>query len=211
MDFNVYNRDYFVSGNISGYNDYDTCIGVVRDLFDITLDAIQETPKSYLDVGCAYGFTIGRAQEKGIEAYGVEPQTYAYEMALKKPWAMQMICDSLPKLEKINRQYDLVTVYEVLEHIPMEDLHESVKRLWEVTAKTLVLMPLVVEVPSNAEFGHAHDVTHISVFNKKWWYELFYELDMWQFRDIKSELRFDSNQKVKDMFWNGRFFVFKKR
>ena len=202
--FEEYNKEYFAGGaKISGYDNYENCSGIVRDIFDLTLQAIgnKQDIKSYLDVGCAYGFAVGRALELGIDAYGIEPPTFAFEQAKQKNWGFRIFEGSLPELKPIQRTYDLITCYEVLEHIPEKDIISAVCKLWELTDKVMCLLP---------NYNKGNESTHISCFPREWWVELFKELDINKYRDIGAEHIFNENIKAKEMLWASRFFVFKK-
>ncbi|SRR5258708_3498863 len=220
MDFKEYDSDYFAGGNKSGYDNYETCVGVVRDMFDMLYRSLDFKPKTALDVGCAYGFSVAKLRENGIEAYGVEPPTFAYNKAKEKNWGSFIFCDYLPELGTIGKTYDLVTAVEVLEHVPKEHLKRSVERLWELTGNTMILMPNMANDWESAKhhaenLGHSHgggieDVTHISMLPKEWWEELFTELDLQKHRMRAIEDNLNGNSYSRSMHWDGRFFVFIK-
>lgn len=209
-----YDKDYFVGGTKSGYGDYETCSGVIYSLYNLTLQAIEFRPETYLDIGCAYGFTVDIARRHKTKAWGVEPPTYAYEVAKTKPWGDFIIQDSLPYLESLEEMeqfetgVDLVTCYEVLEHIPKELIPESLARMMTLAKKYLVILPNMGETPH--EHVEGEDITHISMLPKQWWLDLFKELGIEDMRVKGAEQRFDNHPFTKQMVWSGRLFVFKK-
>jgi 2-polyprenyl-3-methyl-5-hydroxy-6-metoxy-1,4-benzoquinol methylase len=112
IDFSLYDRKYWVGGTISGYGNYECCRDIVRNLFDVVNRCIGLS-KSYLDVGCAYGFIVERARELGVDAWGVEPPTYALQKAREKAWSQYILEDYLPELKNVNRTFEIVSCYEV--------------------------------------------------------------------------------------------------
>lgn len=93
-----------------------------------------------LDVGCATGSFVEVAIRQGLEAFGVEPSSYAVDLAQRRGLPVMqgdLFSSGLP-----HDQFDGIHLSHVLEHLP--DLHSSMERL------SRLLIPgglLYVEVP----------------------------------------------------------------
>lgn len=71
----------------------------------------------YLDVGCSYGIGLKAAKDLGFEVLGVEPTEKAVEYA-KKHFKVKVIQKTLEKAKLKSNSFDIVSLYDVLEHIP---------------------------------------------------------------------------------------------
>ncbi len=69
-----------------------------------------------LDVGCATGEFIDRMSKSGWEMTGLEPSEYASRLAMER-YRVKVITNSLEKCRLPVGKYDLVTLWDVLEHL----------------------------------------------------------------------------------------------
>lgn len=72
--------------------------------------------RSLLDVGAYIGVFVEVAQEHGWQATGVEPSKWAVEVAAQHN--LQLILGTQDAPELHGRQFDLVTMWDVIEHVP---------------------------------------------------------------------------------------------
>ncbi len=91
-------------------------------------------PKRVLDAGCAKGFLVEALWERGVEAYGIDISSYAISQVRRD---MQAYCRCASLAEPIDGQFDLVTCFEVLEHIPEAECRLVLRNLTAVTDKIL--------------------------------------------------------------------------
>lgn len=75
--------------------------------------ANETNPKTLLDYGCGTGHFLKYANNKGLEINGFEPDKDAREIA-KTELGNNIYSTS----KEINKQYDVITLWHVLEHIP---------------------------------------------------------------------------------------------
>jgi 2-polyprenyl-3-methyl-5-hydroxy-6-metoxy-1,4-benzoquinol methylase len=77
-----------------------------------------------LDIGCSSGAFVAAAKEIGYVAMGVEPAVEPAKTAQKK--GLNVIQGSLQELQLPENYYDVITLFEVIEHLkdPMELLQE---------------------------------------------------------------------------------------
>lgn len=96
-------------------------------LFEDSLQEIGriQKPGRLLDVGCGNGMFLKLARKRGWETYGVEPSTTASGYA-REILGLNVIGGTLPEAHFADRFFDVVTLYDVLCHVPspLEQLME---------------------------------------------------------------------------------------
>ena len=68
-----------------------------------------------MDVGCASGFFLDIAKERGISTYGVELSTEGVNKAKQKH--SQIINDTLENARFPDSFFDVITLYDIIEHV----------------------------------------------------------------------------------------------
>lgn len=68
-----------------------------------------------LDVGCHIGVMVELAQQRGWDAWGVEPSTWAAEQARAR--GLHVITGTLDSAEIPSDYFDVVTMWDVIEHL----------------------------------------------------------------------------------------------
>ena len=68
-----------------------------------------------LDVGCHIGVMVELAQQRGWEAWGVEPSTWASEQARAR--GLRVITGTLSDASVPDNYFDVVTLWDVVEHL----------------------------------------------------------------------------------------------
>jgi len=81
-----------------------------------------KTRPHILDIGCGTGMFLQYCQKKGAITTGVEPSRSARKIASRN-----LKTDVLETIEQTTAQYDVVTLWHVLEHIP--NLNESLHQI----------------------------------------------------------------------------------
>lgn len=135
--FNNYSAGYFepaLTDNLSGYMDYSGQSKALRSNFRRYLSRISrhmllKHSLCALDVGCAYGFLLDEARELGLSVHGIDRSPAAIEWMqthLKISGTVGAISDAPPG------PFDLITVSEVIEHIPtpgafMDEVYKRLK------------------------------------------------------------------------------------
>lgn len=114
----VYGENYFhdVGGQEFGYSDYDSDKEPMRHIFEQYLNIFDgfSKDKTILDVGCATGYFLDRAKERGWKTYGVEISEYAAKEANLRGHEVHV--GEFPKIPRTNTM-DIVTMWDVLEHV----------------------------------------------------------------------------------------------
>jgi SAM-dependent methyltransferase len=116
----VYSDDYFTGAKKGfGYIDYDSDKRPMQSAFLTYLDLIggfQPKPGTLLDVGAASGFFLNLARDRGWQTCGIEPSGAAVEMAKQK--GLDVRQGVLAPGVFAEGSFDVVTMLDVLEHIP---------------------------------------------------------------------------------------------
>jgi ubiquinone/menaquinone biosynthesis C-methylase UbiE len=125
-------------------------------------------PKRVLDIGCARGFHVYFFRKFGVEAYGVDISRYAIERAPKSVKRYLFVTDcEHENLPFSDGYFDLVTMFEVIEHLSNYDhaLNE-VNRVLSDGGKLFITTPL----PPRGK-----DPTHVHVYDRSTWLSIFYK------------------------------------
>ncbi|MDE3089834.1 MAG: class I SAM-dependent methyltransferase [Chloroflexota bacterium] len=80
-----------------------------------TLVKPNSATRRLLDVGCHIGVMVELAQERGWEAWGVEPSTWASEQARAR--GLHVITGTLTQAGIQESYFDVVTMWDVIEHL----------------------------------------------------------------------------------------------
>ncbi|GAB4339725.1 MAG: hypothetical protein Kow0099_15080 [Candidatus Abyssubacteria bacterium] len=86
--------------------------------FGLSLEAVEDIIPvgSVLDVGCATGFFLEAALERGWAAYGVEPNPYAYEQA-RREFGDRVFLGTIETGSINGLSFDVIFMFDVLEHV----------------------------------------------------------------------------------------------
>ncbi|HPE82425.1 MAG TPA: class I SAM-dependent methyltransferase [Aequorivita sp.] len=127
---------------------------------------------SLLDIGAGTGDFLKAAKEKGWQVHGTEPNENAAKLALKKKIELK---SSLNDFE--GKQFDVVTLWHVLEHIP--NLEETILKLAALVKPRGIL---IIAVPNFKSF----DAEHYGKF--------------WAAFDVPRHLWHFSKESIKNLF-----------
>ena len=136
------------------------------------------SPKSVLDVGCAFGYMVKYLRELGIEAWGIDTSKYAIEQADEniKPYVFVASgCEELP--DKMPKKYDLVINIEVAEHLSAEDGRKLICQI--CTYSDTVLFSSTGEDINNP--------SHINVQQPEYWAQIFADQGFYKKLDYSME------------------------
>ena len=157
-----YNESYYENYEGGNYHDRETWL----PLFERFADRVVRdfSPKTVLDVGCAFGYAVKYLRAQGVEAWGIDTSSYAIHQADEQITPFLRVasgCDPLP--EDMPQHYDLVINIEVLEHLTAEEGEQAIARICSYTDKVLF---------SSTGEGF-DDPTHINVQQPEYWSALF--------------------------------------
>lgn len=118
-----------------------------------------------LDLGCAYGFLVREAREAGLRAVGVDASRFAIAQAsaCAPDVAGRLLVAHAERLPFADASFDVVTAFDVLEHVPHPELL--------IAEAARVLRPgglLVGATPDPLRFGR-DEATHVAEHVPSWW------------------------------------------
>lgn len=131
------------------------------------LKLIKETTqgKLILDYGCGAGDFLLHMKNNGYEVMGMEPNEKAQEISRRKIGKDHVVnCE----LKEINRKFDIITMWHVLEHIP--NLNETIEELKKHLNKNGTL---IIAVPNHLSYD--------SNYYKKYWAAYDVPRHLWHF------------------------------
>jgi SAM-dependent methyltransferase len=156
----LYDQEYFtVYGKYfaNGVPTYDLalaerCAKSINDLLNI---------RSVLDCGCAHGWLLHgfKMVDETIRIRGVDISEYAVSNALPAVRSYLQVGDISDGLGFGDKEFELVTAFDVLEHIPgYERLMKAVSEICRVTNHWILLrQPMGVWYKSNQNADEEHD------------------------------------------------------
>src|ERR1019366_3402488 len=125
---NFYGEDYYGSSYDQSGVPYQRGEKLWEDLFARLADSIVATigPRTTLDAGCATGMLVEALRDRGVDARGIDVSTWAIDQV---PEALGPFCKVGSITEELDGRYDLITCFEVLEHLPPSLAAEAIANL----------------------------------------------------------------------------------
>ncbi len=134
-DLAPYYAEGYFTGDVSldGYMDYEQDKEVTQKTYEGYLDEITKVFGDHqkitmFEVGCATGFFLERARERGWAVSGIDLSEYAVEKAKKK--GLQVSVASLDTYET-EEKFDVIVMYDLIEHVkdPVLTLEKAARML----------------------------------------------------------------------------------
>jgi 2-polyprenyl-3-methyl-5-hydroxy-6-metoxy-1,4-benzoquinol methylase len=149
--------------------------------------------KRALDVGCAYGYTSDVLASLGYETCGVDVSKWGVSQAKRQSRGDFMVCDAETSLPFKAGSFDLVTCFDVLEHLRFPE--RAIRSMLESCSDALICTTpnRTVEKPVR-RIMRDFDETHISVKSEAEWENCINEIA--SPRVVKVEAFFDVTAKL---------------
>lgn len=142
-----------------------------------TINSLQKSKGSILDIGAGTGDFLVVAKENGWQITGIEPSSKAKEIAIKKGVSF---VDNSSILE--NNSFDVITMWHVLEHVPnIENQIKELRRLLKPNGTILIAVPNFnsFDAKHYGQYWAAYDAPrHLWHFSKTAIQKLFEKEDM---------------------------------
>ena len=164
---NIFDKDYFENGiatKKSNYKDYSW--DRLGSYFQRTARHIVDLfkPERTLDVGCAKGFLVKALDELGVDAYGIDPSVYAVSNA-HPDVGDKINLDSAQSIPYPDNTFDVVTCFDVMEHVPLKEVTKTLKELLRVSKEWVIIRVMTHEVEGDL------DSSHETIRDREWWTE----------------------------------------
>lgn len=142
---NLYGENFYAEKTISGLYclGKDVNINRFRNCFRFLKNYKREGGK-LLDIGCGVGaFLEAVSKERMWDIYGVEPSDYVFRLAHEK-FGDNIIKGTLEEANFKNKSFDVVTLWNVLEHVPDPfALLKEVRRILKDDGLLIIAVPNV--------------------------------------------------------------------
>jgi SAM-dependent methyltransferase len=166
----IYNEDYYESEKLQYTQErFTPFFQEIGKLFH------EKGFRRTLDVGCAKGFSVKAFRDLGLNAFGVDTSNYAICAAPKEISAFVFEFDfgqdgSAGRfIEKTDvDSFDLITLFEVVEHIADDTLHVIIANLVDLLIDDGVFL-----VTTPFKRHRNEHPSHINVKSKEEWIEFF--------------------------------------
>ncbi len=116
----IYQSDYFSGAKAGfGYVDYDADKSVLEGFFRKFLKKLASqlpTRGRLLDVGAATGHFVGLANEAAWQAQGIDISAHSVALGVAK--GLKMECATLDGFSAADGSFDVLTLWDVIEHVP---------------------------------------------------------------------------------------------
>ena len=126
-------------------------------------------PETVVDFGCACGFLVRSLRLGGCSAIGLDHSAYAISQATPeiRPYIFQHdLTQPLPEYVKDFAPVDMVTCFDVLEHIDEADVGHVLENMLELNPTYIVCNVCVGSQPG---FDHSH----VNVRHRGYWHRVF--------------------------------------
>lgn len=97
------------------------------------------SPKTYLDVGCAFGMLVEALVDRGVDARGIDISDYAISQCridIADRLSVHHVTEPLPRPPGGGR-YDMLSCIEVIEHLPPEQTDKAIDNLCDAADRIL--------------------------------------------------------------------------
>ncbi len=172
----VYNEGYWSSSEAKtrGYTDYVSDAELYIRTYRRRLAVVRRhfrAPGRVLDVGCAAAYFLSVMQEEGWQVTGLEPSEAVRAEAGERIGKDNVLAGLLGEVDLEPKSFDLITLWDVLEHIPdpVAALSEA-RKLLAPGGKLLIETQNVDSRAANwlgPKWQHYKHTEHIYHFNPK--------------------------------------------
>ncbi len=144
-----YSKDYYEEVHSNFFADckkgYENRIPKSKKLqnFQYVLKKIKEIKPQgrIMDIGCATGVFLDMAQKEGYDTLGVDVSSFACKYAIEI-FGIKTMNGKLEDLNLENKQFDVITLWDVIEHVP--DPHVFLKEVRRVLKDDGILFLLTI-------------------------------------------------------------------
>ena len=154
----LFDAYYFEHNCGTPYGQRKDWLAAYNRIADAILRDIQ--PKTMLDAGCAYGYMIEVMRQRGIECWGIDISEHAIQSVNPD---VQPYCRVASVLDPLPQKYDLITCFEVVEHMPPGQGEQAIANLCQFSDD-------IVFCSSPIDYKEA---THLNVQPVEYWAEQF--------------------------------------
>ena len=147
-----------------------------------------------LDVGCGIGLLTAAYLDRGKDAWGIDVSGDAIELAPEKVKSRLLPVSAL-RMDEVfeENKFDLVTCFNVLEHLYIEELTDAVYQINRVAKNEIVIRVPVPEYnaePGITDFSYLVSRDHVSVYPPAFWarrFDKYNKFYLWMYQVFVQE------------------------
>lgn len=127
----LYDQSYYDSWGLNGHEDATELMK--HDTFNHKLDTIETFMPGkgdILDIGCATGFFLDAARQRGWNPYGVELSEYSSGIARQKIGTDRIITGRVEEAAFNDAVFDAIIMTDVIEHV--SDVHSFLREVTRI-------------------------------------------------------------------------------
>ncbi|MBN1287552.1 MAG: class I SAM-dependent methyltransferase [Anaerolineae bacterium] len=171
----LYGETYFKSGDSRtvGYTDYARDEPNIRKTAQRRLKHLERyvKPGRMLDVGCSMGFFMAEAAARGWQVQGLDVSAFAVERTRAR-FGFDARHGSFLELDYPAGAYDLVTIWDVIEHVPDPAAHvQKAAELLRAGGVLVLATPNVDSLPARFTgknwVGYKLSEEHVYYFSRR--------------------------------------------
>ncbi len=143
---------------------------------ECNIDLLSGRGRKALDVGCAYGYTSNVLSNLGYETTGIDVSTWSIKQAKNQTPCNFLVSDAQSSFPFLDEAFDLVTCFDVLEHLPSPEQALSV--MFAASRGAVVCTTPNKRVEKTIrKLTRDYDETHISAKSQKDWHNYVQKFD----------------------------------
>ncbi len=182
--------DFYSS--LEDYEYTDEAGGRAKNFYSIlkSLDKVNKSDKSVLDIGAASGIFLYIAKKYGYDITGIEPSEYLVKEA-KEKFDISIYKGTIENF-KSDKKYSVITLLDIIEHLV--DADKFIKQIDKFIKDEGILVIVTPDVNSITA----------KIFKKKWWHYRIAHINFFNFASIKYLLESNHYEivKKKRYAWN---------
>lgn len=171
---NCYDEDYFLHGKGSCYKDFHYIGEIARRRAAAFMEAARVSDHArILDYGCGMGPITAGLSELGYRAVGVDASSWPIDHCVPEARGLVFTLGQRPLTDFDDNAFDAVITKDVFEHIPVDDLQNTVAELLRIAPKLVFLVPICDASGHFVRSSDEQDISHITRLTKQQWLTLF--------------------------------------
>lgn len=167
----LYSETYYTPWGLAGSAENEALKRMKIATFNLRLNTVKTfvTKEKLLDVGCATGYLLEAANEKGFDVYGVEFSEYSSQIAKQKFGNHKIHNGILESSPFTNGFFDVITMFDLIEHVRIPQI--VLEKAKQLLSDSGVIM---ISTPDTGSTSHAlmgkrwthYKLEHFFYFNR---------------------------------------------
>lgn len=199
MVYPVYPEGYFEKAEGSNYRNYGDDAGwqTILDVLGKPVDG----QRTILEVGCAKGYFVKHAADRGFDAVGFDISEYAISKSVAP--SRTLVWSAADPWPFGTETFDMVVGWEVMEHIFAADVPYVLREAHRVLRPS---GKLILKIGGIHDDPGDHDDTHFTKRDRAWWDQQLVKSGFVR-RLVDIQLHEELDEAFHGRDWAGRFFL----